>query len=70
VASRRRKLYGLELEAQRAKDRDAQRRRRAKLYARGLDANGRPCSRPLVARRVEVEEPHEYVPLVFRVSMR
>ena len=58
-----------ELDRERERDRIKTRLRRQRLYAKGLNADGKPCNRPRPSTRVEVEEPHVYTPRVCRVHL-
>lgn len=73
MPSRRRRLYGAELEAARQRDRDQKRRERARNYAKGLSADGKPLARPDIAQRARQALVHddgvEYEPRVCRLHL-
>lgn len=73
MPSRRRRLYGAELEAARQRDRDQKRRERARNYAKGLSADGKPLARPDIAEKARMalahDPPPEYAPMVCRVHL-
>jgi len=84
ATTRKRRKAGGDMDALRAKDREYQRRRRAKLYAAGLTSDGAPVRFQAMsdAKRTNVEhpaacpcydclfgKPREYQPTVYRTGV-